>query len=1006
MEDTSMSGDKKEKRMTKTRTRFLALAISAAVLVTCLSVALAGTLAAPGDVSETFVSPYPSSYIPRELGATWTLNVIDAYTWASSDTNIARVTRNASNYTEATATALDYGAFAIIAGARNGIISPRTFFVRERSNIARYALAGGNTGYIANKNSGTLIIPISVWNDFDAQADLRLITWVSLDTDVARVDSSSRVVTAQGKDGYAVIRGECLDPWGVKHYILYRVAVGNVPNPLFTVLGITVTPDPASVNLGGTVGFTAQVQSSGSMTAPQDVTWELLGSAISYLTVASGGGTTLNVPAGETATTLTIRATSVANPSVFKNVTVTINRPTVSGVVISPKPAPDRDPGQSQFFSATVQGGAGVSQNVTWEVIGSESASGGTRMDGSTLIIAADERAPSLIVRATSVADPTKYDNVKVNLPINKGGVVVPPTGINLSGPDVAYRGYAQTYAATVLPAGANQNVTWDVYGMFPSGSGTFISNGVLYVAAGEQTSTLTIRATSVANASVMAEKEVQVEDRIIIPIQLVINGPASVEKGASGQYTVSTTPADASKLVNWHVFGASQGSTTYIDTNGVLHVGVNEASSSLTVRAVSVYNAAVSAERVVSVTAPNPTSVTVNAPNSVLKGSTTTAGQISATVLPAGASQAVTWSISGQQNAGTMINPSTGVLTIAVGEGAAYLTVTATSTVNSSISGYKSIQLIDVVIAPTNISITPTSTSMNRGDSRQFIATVTPSNASTTVGWQIVGSSSPGTTLNNGVLYISPTEAATQLTVRAYCVGYSHIYADAVVTINIPITEIPERVDGGILDGGLTGDGTWIEIARNGNYSLIVRKEVLPIGRVNFDDRTNIYTQASIRGRVNSWFNSTLSSGARLRNFTVSNDCLNKLGAFASLESYGYSKPTGTLTRTGNDVAFLLSFAEAASFCSMQYATSTTTFANSHPYAQANFNKLTKPGALTYDFWWLRSPGHYASTTTNSSVGSHSLPLADCVYANSTIAPHFVRPALWVHRNIFDSTK
>jgi|GEM_PF-2533770 len=1005
--------------------RVTALAISAAVLVTCLSIALVGTLAAPGDVSETFVSPYPSGYMPREFGSTWTNNVIDAYTWASSDPAIIRVTRNASNYTEASATALDYGACAIIAGARNGVISPRMICIRERTNIARYTLAGGNTGYIANKNSGTLIIPISVWNDFDAQADLRLITWVSLDTDVARVDSSSRVVTAQGNDGYAVIRGECLDPWGVKHYILYRVAVGNVPNPLFTVLGVTVTPDPATANLGGTVGFTAQVQSSGSVTAPQDVTWELLGSAISYLTVASGGGTTLNVPANETATTLTIRATSVANPSVSKNVTVTINRPTVSGVTISPKPAPDKEPGQSQFFSATVQGDTGVSQNVTWEVIGSESVSGGTRMDGSTLIIAADEKAPSLIVRAISAADPTKADNVIVKIPSNRGDVKLPPTGINLSGPDTAYRGYAQTYTAAVLPAGADQAVTWNVYGMFPSDSGTFISNGVLYVAAGEQANILTVRATSTADSSKQAEMEVQVTDRIIVPTQIVIQGPDSVVKGGTGQYTVTTVPADASKLVNWYVFGKDPNSNTYIDANGVLHVDPNETSSSLTVRAVSGYNAAVSGEKVVNVTPANPTSVTVNAPNSVLKGSTTTAGQISAVVLPAGASQAVAWSISGQQNAGTTINPTTGVLTVAAGENASYLTVTATTT-TGGISGYKSIQLINIEIPPTNISITPTSATMNRGDSRQFIATVTPSNASTTVGWQIVGSSSPGTTLNNGVLYISPAETATQLTVRAYCIGYSHIYADAVVTINVIITEIPEDVDGAILDNSLTGDGTWVEIARNGNYSLIVRRNYINVnnnGHLNEPTwqfcpygTSNVYSNSSVRDNINKWFNRTasaenLAANARLRRFTVGNTAMTVIGTSGQTASItnGYSKPIPSYLSSGNDVAFALSWGEAASFCSSVHFMRNTNPGNqpSRPNAVLNYQKIVIPNIYYYGMW-LRSPGDnsYTAAGLGYFADANGRVFQLHIATNDTSERGMVYPAVWVHRDIFDANK
>ncbi|MCL2339381.1 MAG: DUF6273 domain-containing protein, partial [Actinomycetia bacterium] len=122
------------------------------------------------------------------------------------------------------------------------------------------------------------------------------------------------------------------------------------------------------------------------------------------------------------------------------------------------------------------------------------------------------------------------------------------------------------------------------------------------------------------------------------------------------------------------------------------------------------------------------------------------------------------------------------------------------------------------------------------------------------------------------------------------------------------------------------------------------------------------------------------------------------------------YSAPTDVQMRTGNDVAFLLSFAEAASFCSTQYATSTTTFSTATQIAKTNFNKLYFPngqGVYMKDFWWLRSGGTNAgSSKTASSVGTHGQGMISTVYASSSQAAYpYVRPALWVNSGVFNTT-
>ncbi|MCL2135294.1 MAG: InlB B-repeat-containing protein, partial [Candidatus Bathyarchaeota archaeon] len=214
--------------------------------------------------------------------------------------------------------------------------------------------------------------------------------------------------------------------------------------------------------------------------------------------------------------------------------------------------------------------------------------------------------------------------------------------------------------------------------------------------------------------------------------------------------------------------------------------------------------------------------------------------------------------------------------------------------------------------------------------------------------------------------------------------------------------------VNGRILPAITTGDTSdWIEIAKDGEYSLILRKVNLPNSKTAFStsqiDNYLNPKQPLARAFVNTWFRSTLNSNARLRDFTVKNTVLTDLGYFGVIND-GFSSPTSEAVRTGDDVAFLLSFSEAALFCSQQYATGTSSYTSSSNIAQSNYAKLTIPSGPMEDFWWLRSPG--APGNNICSVGSHSQAMSGTVWGSSTNAPYpYIRPALWVKSSIFEYT-
>ena len=87
-----------------------------------------------------------------------------------------------------------------------------------------------------------------------------------------------------------------------------------------TVIGVTVNPPTATVVQGNTQNFTAVVTGTGNPS--QQVLWTVEGATSALTTISAAG--VLTVGADETATTLTVRATSVADPTVSGTAIVTV----------------------------------------------------------------------------------------------------------------------------------------------------------------------------------------------------------------------------------------------------------------------------------------------------------------------------------------------------------------------------------------------------------------------------------------------------------------------------------------------------------------------------------------------------------------------------------------------------------------------------------------------------------------------------------------------------------
>ncbi|MDR1664424.1 MAG: hypothetical protein LBR83_05835, partial [Clostridiales bacterium] len=191
--------------------------------------------------------------------------------------------------------------------------------------------------------------------------------------------------------------------------------------------------------------------------------------------------------------------------------------------------------------------------------------------------------------------------------------------------------------------------------------------------------------------------------------------------------------------------------------------------------------------------------------------------------------------------------------------------------------------------------------------------------------------------------------------------------------TPSSPITDTPQLTDGRLLGADKTGDSSdWVEIARNGNYSLIVRKQFIndgdPALQYTEYGATNDYGSSAVRQKINQWFTGETPL-TNLRAYTVKNNAAAMLGAGtknASGLTDSFSKPSAEFDSRGTDVAFALSYGEAANFLSKSYQWGGGTANQNNEAAVNNFAKLSIPeDGEGYDTMWLRSPGGSDNTAS-----------------------------------------
>jgi len=555
------------------------------------------------------------------------------------------------------------------------------------------------------------------------------------------------------------------------------VAIVTIPQ----VTSVDVNPANISVNKGQTQQFTSVVNGSDGISPL--VTWTVIDNESIITHINTDGLLTIDVE--ETATTLTVRATSSfdTNQSGISIVTVTDLMQTVTDVVISPATATILK-GQSQQFEVVVNGNNNPPQAVTWDVTGGLVNNTSINSNG-LLFVADDESAETLTVTATSTFDDTKSSTATVTVTDTETipsvtGVVVSPAETTI------VKGQTQQFDAVV--EGNNfppQTVTWAVNG--GSSSDTFISlSGLLTVAENETVDSVTVIATSTFDETISGTANVTLTD-IVTTVTDVIVSPATsfVSKGNVQQFIAEVQGSNnPPQYVTWAVNVDPLVSNTYILPSGLLMVADRETQMTLIVTATSVADTTISGTATVTVTIPTVTDVTISPdPAYVHIGQT-----FQFSVLVNGSNnphQRCSWAFVGSHHSATYISPC-GFLAVSANETATYLTVKATSIVDHSISGTATVILLGADLPTvTRVIVSPTYATLGFGQSLLFEATVNGSNnPSQTVTWSLIGGNLDTALDENGLLYVSEYETAQILRVRATSTINPTMYGEAIVTV------------------------------------------------------------------------------------------------------------------------------------------------------------------------------------------------------------------------------
>jgi len=330
---------------------------------------------------------------------------------------------------------------------------------------------------------------------------------------------------------------------------------------------VTVTPNTSSVLLGSSQSFSAQVTNASNT----NVTWSVNGIAggnAAVGTISSSGVYTApaDLPAN---VAVQITATSAADTTKSGSAQVTLG----SDVSVSVIPgSANVELGATTKLAGTVTSNGHPDTAISWSVSGAACPSACGTIDASGNYTAPQilPASPSVVVRAQSVADSSKFAAANLNITSN--------FTLQVSGPSTITTNGSATIVATLTPVPASnpsQILNWSVSGTGCSGSscGTLVTTTTQFDTNGAEVSsanylapttapapnTVTITVTPTADPSKKAQLTIAVQTGPSVSVS-----PATATVAANHRVTLTAqVNAIANTSVNWFVNGIAGGNTT-----------------------------------------------------------------------------------------------------------------------------------------------------------------------------------------------------------------------------------------------------------------------------------------------------------------------------------------------------------------------------------------------------------------------------------------------------------
>ena len=454
---------------------------------------------------------------------------------------------------------------------------------------------------------------------------------------------------------------------------------------------------------------------------------------------------------------------------------------TVSEVVINPT-AVEMAAGETQTFTAEVKGNNLLDTTVVWSLSGALSAD--TKIENGVLTLGADETATSITVTATSNYDNSKSASAVVTVVVREILTfdITPDTADIIKGESANF---------TVIVDGNNlrpEDKEFDIDVESETSANTKVEvdengNYVLTVGEDETATAVTLKITSKRDNTRVDTSTINVLTREVTGVTVTPNA-GRMEVGSTATFQATVTGNYLTNFdKNWTVEGATSPDTKITkdeNGNGILVIGADETSTSITVRATSDFDNTKSGAATIVVFKRTVSGVTVSSQDNI---DTLEAGNtlnftavVDGTDLDETTDKTVTWSISGNNLTGTKVE--NGVLTVDANETSTSITVRATSDFDTTKFGEKTITVYRRLV--TGVTITPSeNVEITKGETLKFTETVEGNEhlqaADKTVTWSIAAPAGSekalheGTTIDqNGNVTVSKNEENTEIIVTA----------------------------------------------------------------------------------------------------------------------------------------------------------------------------------------------------------------------------------------------